>query len=95
MRNIFQEIRERGHDEDFNTQPPAEATDHAAGSWGKICVLEARVRRGESLWHPEDNPDHATYEEQQESCVKIKPFTFGVRTSVEAVAWKEKFAKRK
>jgi hypothetical protein len=61
MRNVFQAIQERGHDEDF---VPAETeefvpTDAPAGSRMKIEVLAERVMRGLPLWHPEDRSDYS------------------------------------
>lgn len=46
----------RGHGIGMNFNPPlpAEPTDAVPGSEEKILVLMERVRRRESLWHPDD-----------------------------------------
>lgn len=45
----------RGHGNITGTPPePVRATDAEPGSEEKIRVLAERVRRRESLWHPED-----------------------------------------
>ena len=60
MRNVFEAILERGHDEDF---VPVETedfspTDAPAGSRLKLQVLAERVKKGEPLWHPGDRSDY-------------------------------------
>lgn len=37
--------------------PPAEPTGHPAGSEDKLAVMAERWRRGESLFHAQDNPE--------------------------------------
>lgn len=61
MRNVFQAIRERGHDEDFTPVETEDftATDAPAGSQEKIAVLAERVMRGLPLWHPQDRSDYS------------------------------------
>lgn len=54
-RTIHSDLKQLGHDEDFAPRPPAEPTQYEPGSRGKIAVMRARVERGESLWHPQDN----------------------------------------
>lgn len=61
MRNVFEAILERGHDEDF---VPAETkdfcgTDAPAGSREKLDVLARRVQQGEPLWHEGDRSDYS------------------------------------
>ncbi|MBQ9371090.1 MAG: hypothetical protein IJU03_02760 [Thermoguttaceae bacterium] len=55
-RNVFDEIQETGHDEDFIPAITDEfcPTDAPAGSPAKVQVLAERVRKGLPLWHPED-----------------------------------------
>jgi DNA-binding HxlR family transcriptional regulator len=53
--NIFVELIERGHDEDFIDREPAESTSAAPGSPEKVEVMRRRVERGEALCHPCDN----------------------------------------
>lgn len=54
--NVFDEIAETGHDEDFVPSVTDEfcPTDAPAGSMQKVQVLTERVRKGLPLWHPED-----------------------------------------
>jgi len=54
--NVFDEIAEMGHDEDFVPCVTDEfcPTDAPAGSPAKVQVLAERVRKGLPLWHPED-----------------------------------------
>ena len=54
--NVFDEIMEMGHDEDFVPSVTDEfcPTDAPAGSAAKVQVLAERVRKGLPLWHPED-----------------------------------------
>jgi hypothetical protein len=61
MKNVFDEILEKGHDEEF---VPVEtddfvATAAAAGSREKIDTLARRVQLGLPLWHPNDRCDLA------------------------------------
>jgi hypothetical protein len=39
-----------------NTPLPAEPTPHPPGSDAKVAVMGSRACRGESLWHPLDDP---------------------------------------
>jgi len=61
MRNVFEAIQERGHDEDFAPVETEDftATDAPAGSQEKIAVLAERVLRGLPLWHPQDRSDYS------------------------------------
>ncbi len=54
--NVFDEIMQTGHDEDFVPSVTDEfcPTDAPAGSAAKVQVLADRVRKGLPLWHPED-----------------------------------------
>jgi hypothetical protein len=60
MRNVFEAIIERGHDEDFSPKETAEfvPTSAPAGSTEKLDILARRVLLGLPLWHPEDRPDY-------------------------------------
>ena len=59
--NVFEAIRESGHDEDFLPVVTEEfiPTDVPAGSKTKVQVLADRVRKGMPLWHPKDKSDFA------------------------------------
>ena len=61
MRNVFEAILERGHDEDFEPVETDEfaGTDAPAGSRTKIEILAERVKRGEPLWHQDDRSDYS------------------------------------
>ena len=54
--NVFDEIMETGHDEEFVPSVTGEfcPTDAPAGSPANVQVLAERVRKGLPLWHPED-----------------------------------------
>ena len=60
MRNVFEAIRQVGHDEDFAPRETLEfsPTDAPVGSREKIDVLAERVEQGLPLWHPKDWPRH-------------------------------------
>ncbi len=61
MRNVFDAIKECGHDEDFAPVETEEfqPTDAPAGSSRKLEVLAERVRKGLPLWHPLDRSDYS------------------------------------
>ena len=61
MRNVFEAILERGHDEDFVPVETEEftGTDAPAGSSEKLDILAERVMRGLPLWHPDDRSDYS------------------------------------
>lgn len=61
MRNVFEAILERGHDEDFEPQDTLdfEPTEAPAGSAEKIELLAQRVEKGLPIWHPEDRQDYS------------------------------------
>ena len=63
IRNVFDAITRFGHDEDFapSADDNFEATDHPAGSTGKIDILRRRVELGLPLWHDEDRVDYTEY----------------------------------
>lgn len=54
--NVFDEINETGHDEDFVPSVTDEfcPTDAPPGSPQKVQELANRVSKGLPLWHPED-----------------------------------------
>ena len=66
--NIFVELIERGHDEDFVHREPSESTHYPPGSQGKIEVMAARVGRGESPYHPNDVKVGASGHESDSGC---------------------------
>lgn len=40
----------------FDPRPATQPTDAPLGSPARVAVMRARVERGESLYHPDDNP---------------------------------------
>ena len=65
-KNIFREICEKRHDEDFVPSKQPEPTEARPGSIEKMQVLSARLMAGEELHHPSDVTIAATIEEQSE-----------------------------
>lgn len=74
-RNIFQEIRNRGHDEDFQPKSVSAPTDYLPGSREKVETLAARVESGVDLFHPDD-ATYASFSEQIESRAREKLMAF-------------------
>lgn len=70
-KNIFDEIRLKHHDEDFEPRSEGLPTGAKAGSLEKLFVIVARVERGERLFHPGDNPILATVSEEFEKAKYI------------------------
>jgi hypothetical protein len=54
VRNIFTELVEKQHDEDFCPVVASAPTAAPPGSFAKLEVMAARVEAGQSLWHDED-----------------------------------------
>jgi hypothetical protein len=52
--NIFQELKTKLHDEDFEPRIDCEPTPASPGSLEKLFVLAERVERGQPLYHPFD-----------------------------------------
>jgi len=66
--NIFRELIQKGHDEDFVHREPAESTHYPPGSPQKVEVMAARVGRGESPYHPNDVKVGASGHESDGGC---------------------------
>jgi len=56
--NVLDEIRVKGHDQDFEPKPASEPDDHMPQSPERIEALRRRVERGEELTHPDDRVDY-------------------------------------
>jgi hypothetical protein len=69
--NIFDEIKQVGHDEDFSPGKEGMPTGAKAGSLEKLFVIADRVEKGERLFHPGDNPILATISEEFEKAKYI------------------------
>ena len=54
MNNIFQELKSKLHDEDFEPRIDCEPTPARPGSLEKLFVLAERVERGQPLYHKFD-----------------------------------------
>jgi hypothetical protein len=66
LKNIFEELKLKKHDEDFQPRKEGEPTGAKAGSLEKLFVIADRVEKGEQLFHPGDNPILATISEEFE-----------------------------
>jgi len=66
-RTIFQEIRLKQHDEDYEPCNESLPTGAKPGSLEKLLVIIERVERGQPLFHPGDNPVLATIAEEFEA----------------------------
>jgi len=59
-RNVFEAIKQWGHDEDYDpvpAQPRYLSTDAPPGSREKIEILRRRIEWGQPLWHNDDRVD--------------------------------------
>jgi hypothetical protein len=65
-KNIFEEVKNKSHDEDWVPKPASMATGSLDGTIERIKVLCDRLERGEALFHPNDEPRHGTLEQGQE-----------------------------
>lgn len=65
-KNIFDEIKLKHHDEDYEPRKEGLPTGAKAGSLEKLFVIADRAERGERLFHPGDNPILATIAEEFE-----------------------------
>ena len=54
MKNIFDELKSKMHDEDFEPRAKSKPTAARPGSLEKLHVLAERAERGQPLWHPFD-----------------------------------------
>ena len=65
-KNVFEEIKNKSHDEDWIGLPPKMATAAKPGTAEKIEVMTARLEAGEELHHPNDERRPGTIEESNE-----------------------------
>jgi len=63
---VFEEIKNKSHDEDWIGLPPKMATAAKPGTAEKIEVMTARLEAGEELHHPNDERRPGTIEESNE-----------------------------
>ncbi len=54
VKNIFDELKRKMHDEDFEPRAKSEPTAARPGSLEKLHVLAERAERGQPLWHKFD-----------------------------------------
>jgi hypothetical protein len=71
MKNIFDELKSKMHDEDFEPRAKSEPTAARPGSLEKLHVLAERAERGQPLWHPFDECILATVSEEFEKAKYI------------------------
>jgi len=71
MKNIFDELRFKMHDEDFEPRAGSEPTAARPGSLEKLHALAERAERGQPLWHPLDECILATVSEELEKAKYI------------------------
>ena len=62
-KNVFEEIKNKSHDEDWVALPTKVATAAKPGTAEKIAVLAARLEAGEDLHHPNDERRPGTIEQ--------------------------------
>jgi hypothetical protein len=57
----------------LNHQPlmPSAPTSHKVGSWERIEVMRLRAEAGEELWHPDDEREMATLEDQEKMKIEV------------------------
>ena len=65
-KNVFEEIKNKSHDEDWVPKPASMATGSLDGTIERMKVLCDRLERGEALFHPNDEKRHGTQEQSQE-----------------------------
>ena len=65
-KNVFEEIKNKSHDEDWIGLPPKMATAAKPGTAEKIEVMTARLEAGEELHHPNDERRPGTIEQSNE-----------------------------
>lgn len=62
--NIMQHIAASGDDENFDPPHACAPTLAPPGSQDKVEIMRMRVELGQPLWHPDDEGQLATYEQQ-------------------------------
>jgi hypothetical protein len=65
-KNVFEEIKNKSHDEDWIGLPPKMATAAKPGTAEKIEVMTARLQAGEDLHHPNDEQVPGTIEQSSQ-----------------------------
>jgi hypothetical protein len=65
-KTIFEEIKLKQHDEDFEPDELPEPTGARPGSLEKLFVIVERVEKGQQLFHPGDEMRSATISQQFE-----------------------------
>jgi hypothetical protein len=63
---VFEEIKNKSHDEDWIGLPPKMATAAKPGTAEKIEVMTARLQAGEDLHHPNDEQVPGTIEQSSQ-----------------------------
>lgn len=70
-KTIFEEIKLKQHDEDFEPDDMPEPTGARPGSLEKLFVIVERVEKGQQLFHPCDETVLATVSEEFEKAKYI------------------------
>jgi len=70
-KNIFEELKSKLHDEDFEPRAKCEPTAARPGSLEKLFVLAQRVELGQPLYHPFDECVLATISQEHEKAKHI------------------------
>ena len=65
-KNVFEEILNKGYDDDWVPVPASVATGSLDGTVERIKVLRERLERGEALFHPNDETRKGTEKQAQE-----------------------------
>ena len=65
-KNVFEEIKNKSHDEDWVALPTKMATAAKPGTAEKIAVLAARLEAGEDLHHPNNERRPGTIEQSSQ-----------------------------
>ena len=65
-KNVFEEILNKGYDDDWVSLPAKVATAAKPGTAEKIEVMVARLQAGEDLHHPNDERRPGTIEQSNE-----------------------------
>lgn len=71
-KNVFEEIKNKSHDEDWVPKPASEATGSLDGTIERLKVLCERLERGEALFHPNDEIRKGTQEQAAEMAKYVK-----------------------
>lgn len=71
MKNIFDELKAKLHDEDFEPRAKSEPTAARLGSLEKLHVLAERAELGQTLWHKFDECVLATVSQEFEKAKYI------------------------